>query len=300
MIKKILIANRGEIALRIIRALRELGIASVVVYSEADRETLPVMLADEAICIGAAPAKESYLRMDRILSAAIASGADAIHPGFGFLSENSRFSSLCSKCGLIFIGPSAEVIAKLGDKAAARECMKQAGVPIIPGSDGAVMDVREGLAKAEAIGYPVMIKASAGGGGKGMRIAYGPEDFAANYESAAAEAEKAFGNGELYLEKYLSSARHIEVQILGDTFGQVIHLGERDCSVQRRHQKLIEEAPAFGISEEMREAMGSCAVRAAKAAGYTGTEAEFYAALIPEPEPWNSCLPLTGSIILWK
>ena len=270
MRRKVLIANRGEIAVRIIRACREMGIRTVAVCSEADRDALHSQLADECICIGAAPAKESYLKMERILSAAIASGADAIHPGFGFLSENARFAGLCARCGLIFIGPSGEVIERLGNKAAARTCMMMAGVPVVPGSDGPTASVQDALKLAESFGYPVIIKASAGGGGRGMRVVRLREEFEESFLTAQAEARNAFGDGTMYLEKYVEHARHIEFQILGDMEGNVIHLGERDCSVQRRHQKLIEEAPAPGMSDELRARMGADAVKAAKAAGYTG------------------------------
>lgn len=268
MIRKILIANRGEIAVRIIRACREMDIRTVAVCSEADRDALHAQLADETVCIGAAPVKESYLKIERILSAALAAGADAIHPGFGFLSENSRFAELCGQCGLIFIGPPAEVIEKMGDKASARECMVKAGVPVVPGSDGAVGSAKEGLALADDFGYPVIVKASAGGGGRGMRIVRKPEDFIESFETASGEAKNAFGDGTMYLEKYIEHARHIEFQILADSYGSVLHLGERDCSVQRRHQKMIEESPAAGIGEELRKRMGNDAVKAAKAAGY--------------------------------
>ena len=270
MISKVLIANRGEIAVRIIRACREMGIRTVAVCSEADRDALHSQLADECICIGAAPAKESYLKMERILSAAISSGADAIHPGFGFLSENARFADLCTRCGLIFIGPSGEVIERLGNKAAARTCMVEAGVPVVPGSDGPVASVEEAVSLADEFGYPVIIKASAGGGGRGMRVVRRHEDFEESFLTAQAEAKSAFGDGTMYLEKYVEHARHIEFQILGDLEGNVIHLGERDCSVQRRHQKLIEESPAPGVSKQLRTRMGADAVKAAKAAGYTG------------------------------
>lgn len=270
MISKVLIANRGEIAVRIIRACREMGIRTVAVCSEADRDALHSQLADECICIGAAPAKESYLKMERILSAAIASGADAIHPGFGFLSENARFADLCTRCGLIFSGPSGEVIERLGNKAAARTCMIEAGVPVVPGSDGPVASVEEAVSLADEFGYPVIIKASAGGGGRGMRVVRRHEDFEESFLTAQAEAKSAFGDGTMYLEKYVEHARHIEFQILGDLEGNVIHLGERDCSVQRRHQKLIEESPAPGVSKQLRARMGADAVKAAKAAGYTG------------------------------
>ena len=269
MIRKILIANRGEIAVRIIRACREMGIASVAVYSKADRESLHTQLADEAICIGPAASADSYLSMERVLSAAITSGADAIHPGFGFLSENSKFAALCEQCGLVFIGPKAEVIQKMGHKSQARNTMIQAGVPVIPGSTAPVYQVKDGLEEAEKIGYPVMIKAALGGGGKGMRVSNSPEEFERCFRTAQKEAQMAFGDGTMYLEHFVRHPRHIEFQILADTFGNVIHLGERDCSVQRNHQKLIEESPCTAISPKLRKAMGRAAVKAAKAVGYT-------------------------------
>lgn len=268
MIQKVLIANRGEIAVRIIRACREMDIETVAVYSEADREALHAQLADEAVCIGPAPSKESYLNMTNILSAAIVSGADAIHPGFGFLSENSRFASLCEQCGITFIGPSSETIKCLGNKSAARNTMIEAGVPVIPGSREPVMDAEAGEASAQEIGYPVMIKAALGGGGKGMRLAKTPEEFAAAFQTAQKEAELAFGDKTMYIEHFVSRPHHIEFQILADSFGNVIHLGERDCSVQRNHQKMIEESPSAVLSEELRREMGEAAVRAAKAAHY--------------------------------
>ena len=264
-----MIANRGEIAVRIIRACREMGIASVAVYSEADRESLHTQLADEAICIGPAASADSYLSMERVLSAAITSGADAIHPGFGFLSENSKFAALCEQCGLVFIGPKAEVIQKMGHKSQARNTMIQAGVPVIPGSTAPVYQVKDGLEAAEKIGYPVMIKAALGGGGKGMRVSNSPEEFERCFRTAQKEAQMAFGDGTMYLEHFVRHPRHIEFQILADTFGNVIHLGERDCSVQRNHQKLIEESPCTAISPKLRKAMGRAAVKAAKAVGYT-------------------------------
>lgn len=269
MIRKILIANRGEIAVRIIRACREMGIASVAVYSEADRESLHTQLADEAICIGPAASTDSYLSMERVLSAAITSGADAIHPGFGFLSENSKFAALCEQCGLVFIGPKAEVIQKMGHKSQARNTMIQAGVPVIPGTTDPVYHAKDGLEEAGKIGYPVMIKAALGGGGKGMRVSDSPEEFERCFRTAQKEAQMAFGDGTMYLEHFVRHPRHIEFQILADMFGNVIHLGERDCSVQRNHQKLIEESPCAAISPKLRKAMGKAAVKAAKAVGYT-------------------------------
>lgn len=268
MFEKILIANRGEIAVRIIRACREMGIRTVAVYSEADKEALHTMLADEAICIGPAPSQDSYLDMERILSAAVATGAQAVHPGFGFLSENAKFASLCNTCHITFIGPSASIMEKMGNKAAARKTMTEAGVPVVPGSREPVYDAREALVLAEEIGYPVMIKASAGGGGKGMRVSESEADFIQNFKSAQLEAEKGFSDNSMYLEKYIRGPRHIEFQILADSYGNVVHLGERDCSVQRRHQKLLEESPCSAISEDLRRRMGEAAVRAAKAVGY--------------------------------
>lgn len=267
-IEKVLIANRGEIAVRIIRACREMGIQTVAVYSDADAEALHTQLADEAVCIGPAQSSESYLNMQSIISATMISGADAIHPGFGFLSENAKFAELCEQCNIIFIGPKSEVIRKLGNKAEARRTMIQAGVPVIPGSDGTISEVSEGKQIAEEIGYPVIIKAALGGGGKGMRVANTPEEFEQAFFTAQKEAQMAFGDGSLYLEHYVENPRHIEIQILADQYGNVIHLGERDCSIQRNHQKMIEEAPSMALSEELREKMGEAAVRAAKAAGY--------------------------------
>lgn len=269
MIKKVLVANRGEIAVRIIRACREMGIETVAVYSQADEEALHTQLADEAICIGPAQSSESYLNMEQIISATLVSGADAIHPGFGFLSENSKFVELCEKCNITFIGPSSEVIQKMGNKAQARSTMIEAGVPVIPGSKEAVRDVSHGVEIAEEIGYPVMIKAALGGGGKGMRVAENRETFAASFQTAQKEAQMAFGDGTMYLERFVRNPRHIEFQILADCYGNVIHLGERDCSIQRNHQKMIEESPSVVIDEELRSRMGQAAVQAAKAAGYT-------------------------------
>ena len=269
MIEKILIANRGEIAVRIIRACREMGIETVAVYSEADREALHTQLADEAVCIGPAASSESYLSMERILSAAIVTGADAIHPGFGFLSENSKFAQLCKTCGLTFIGPSPEVIERLGNKSMAKKTMEEAGVPVIPGNSISVYTVEDGLKHAREAGYPVMIKAALGGGGKGMRTACSPEEFENSFHMAQTEARNAFGDDAMYIEHFVERPRHIEFQILADTFGNVIHLGERDCSVQRNHQKLIEESPCTAISPKLRKAMGRAAVKAAKAVGYT-------------------------------
>lgn len=269
MIRKVLIANRGEIAVRIIRACREMGIESVAVYSEADRESLHTQLADEAVCIGPPSSAESYLSMERILSAAITSGADAIHPGFGFLSENSRFAELCEQCGLIFIGPKAEVIQKMGHKSQARNTMIEVGVPVIPGSKEPIFHANAGAKIAQTIGYPVIIKAALGGGGKGMRVCNTPDEFEQNFRMAQKEAQMAFGDGTMYLEHFVRHPRHIEFQILADEYGNVIHLGERDCSIQRNHQKLIEESPCTAISPKLRKAMGKAAVKAAKAVGYT-------------------------------
>ena len=268
MFEKILIANRGEIAVRIIRACREMGIKTVAVYSEADRDSLHTLLADEAICIGPAPSTQSYLNMERILAATVAMKAQAIHPGFGFLSENARFAELCEKCGITFIGPSAEIINKMGNKSEARKTMIEAGVPVVPGGKEPVHTVEEALAMAKEIGFPVMIKASSGGGGKGMRVSYGPEDFEANFQNAQMESIKGFSDDTMYLERYVEKPRHIEFQIMADKYGNVVHLGERDCSIQRRHQKELEESPSVAISDELRKEMGETAVRAAKAVGY--------------------------------
>lgn len=268
MFSKVLIANRGEIAVRIIRACRELGIATVAVYSEADKEALHTELADEAICIGPAKAADSYLNVQQILSAAIVTKAEAIHPGFGFLSENSRFASMCEECNITFIGPKSETIDAMGNKINARQLMIDAKVPVIPGSDGAISDVAEALEIAERIGYPVMLKAAAGGGGKGIRKVLSKEDLPQHFASAQQEAKAAFGNDDMYLEKIIYPARHIEVQILGDHFGNVIHLGERDCSLQRNNQKVLEESPSVVIAQAKRQALGEAAVRAAQAVNY--------------------------------
>ena len=268
MFTKILVANRGEIAVRIIRACREMEIKTVAVYSEADRDSLHTLLADEAICIGPAPSDKSYLNMERIISATVAMKAEAIHPGFGFLSENARFAELCEKCSITFIGPSADLINKMGNKSEARKTMMEAGVPVVPGSKEPVYKVEDAKAMAEEIGYPVMIKASSGGGGKGMRISYGPDDFEANFLNAQMESVKGFSDDTMYLERYIEKPRHIEFQIMADKQGHVVHLGERDCSIQRRHQKVLEESPSIAISGELRRKMGETAVRAAKAVGY--------------------------------
>ena len=269
MFRKVLIANRGEIALRVIRACKEMGIRTVAVYSEADRESLHVRFADEEVCIGPGPARESYLNIPRIIAAAEITGADAIHPGYGFLAENGEFAEICQRSGLVFIGPTPEQIRKMGDKATARRTVAEVGVPIVPGSD-ALEDVDEALAVAGRIGFPVLIKASAGGGGKGMRVAEDPADFARQFELAKSEAAAAFGDPRVYLEKYLVRPRHIEFQIFGDMHGRVVHLNERDCSIQRRHQKLVEEAPSPALTPELRARMGDAAVRAAQAIDYVG------------------------------
>jgi acetyl-CoA carboxylase biotin carboxylase subunit len=268
MYHKILIANRGEIAVRIIRACREMGIATVAVCSTADREALHSRLADECICIGSEKAKDSYLNIESILSAAVVTGAQAIHPGFGFLSENTKFARMCRQCGIDFIGPSPENIEKMGDKATARQMMIRANVPVIPGTEETVTDVSEAMQMADQIGYPVMIKASAGGGGKGMRVAASSESFAELFQLAQNETRQAFGDDRMYLERYLAGARHIEVQLLADKYGHTIHLGERDCSIQRRHQKMVEESPAVFLDDALRAQMGEAAVRAAQAVGY--------------------------------
>jgi len=270
MFKKVLIANRGEIALRIIRACRELDIQTVAVYSEADRESLHVRFADDDVCIGPAPARESYLKIPRLIAAAEITGADAIHPGYGFLAENAEFAETCAASNITFIGPTASQIRLMGDKATARKTMAEVGVPIVPGTPGPVEDVEEALGFAREIGFPVIIKAAAGGGGKGMRVANDPDDFARAFQLARSEALSAFGSDEVYVEKYLARPRHIEFQILGDSHGNVIHLGERDCSVQRRHQKLIEESPSPAMTPDLRKRMGDDAVRGAKAIDYVG------------------------------
>lgn len=266
--KKVLVANRGEIAVRIIRACHDLGLQTVAVYSEADTEALHVLHADEAICIGSAPSRHSYLKIPAILSACEVTHADAIHPGYGFLAENGNFASLCKSCGLEFIGPPSEAIHLLGDKAQAKVTARKAGCPVIPGSNGVVSDVKEALHEVKKIGYPVFIKASAGGGGKGIRIAYSEEEFVRQFQAARTEAEASFGNPDVYLEKMIQSPRHVEVQVLGDKFGTIIHLGERDCSIQRRRQKLIEEAPSPILSDRIRKKMGQAAVDVVKAAKY--------------------------------
>ncbi|MBQ7627558.1 MAG: acetyl-CoA carboxylase biotin carboxylase subunit [Clostridiales bacterium] len=268
MIKKVLIANRGEIAVRIIRACREMGIETVAVCSEADRNALHAMLADQTICIGPAPSSESYLNIGRIISATITSGADAIHPGFGFLSEDAKFARICERCNITFIGPTSDMIAASGNKAQAKKTMMDAGVPTIPGSAEAVTSVSDGLRLADIATYPVMIKASLGGGGKGMRVAKSSEAFESAFLTAQSEAKNAFGDDSMYIEHYVEHPKHIEVQILADKFGNVIHLGERDCSIQRNHQKLIEETPCEVLTEDKRREICEAAVRAAKAVNY--------------------------------
>ena len=268
MFRKILIANRGEIAVRIIRAARELGIETVAVYSTADKEALHTLLADEAVCIGPAKSTESYLNMNAVLSAAVLTGSEAIHPGFGFLSENSKFATMCEEVGIKFIGPSGSVMDMMGDKINARAQMIKAGVPVIPGSDGEVHTAEEALEVADRIRYPVMLKAAAGGGGKGIRKVERAEDLVPAFESASTEAKAAFGNGAMYLERVIYPARHIEVQILADQFGHVVHLGERDCSLQRNNQKVLEESPSVAIGKTIRDQIGSAAVRAAESVGY--------------------------------
>lgn len=268
--RKILIANRGEIAVRIIRACRELGIASVAVYSEADRDALHVRMADEAYCIGPTISKESYLNLANIMSVATLTECDAIHPGYGFLAENADFAEICDSCNIAFIGPSPEAISRMGDKSVAKQTMKEANVPVIPGSDGLIEDLDEAIMVARDIGYPVIIKATAGGGGKGIRLAENEEALIQQITTAQQEAQKAFGNAGVYLEKYLTGMKHVEIQIIADRHGNVVHLGERDCSVQRRRQKLIEEAPCAVLTPEIRERMGQAAVRAAQAVNYAG------------------------------
>jgi acetyl-CoA carboxylase, biotin carboxylase subunit len=270
MFKKILIANRGEIALRIIRTCKEMGIKTVAVYSTADRESLHVRFADEAVCIGPPPSKDSYLNIPNIIAAAELTNADAIHPGYGFLSENAKFSAICEEYGIKFIGATADQINGMGDKASAKDTMKAAGVPTIPGSEGLLVDVAQGLKIAKEIGYPVILKATAGGGGRGMRQVWKDEDFEDAWNSARQESAAAFGNDGMYLEKYIEDPRHIEIQVIGDQFGKVCHLSERDCSIQRRHQKLVEEAPSPFMTPELREKMGAAAIKGAMAVKYEG------------------------------
>ena len=270
MFQKVLIANRGEIALRIIRACRELGIRTAVVHSEADRDSLHVRFADEDICIGPPPARDSYLNIPRIIAAAEIAGADAIHPGYGFLAENAEFAQICERSDIVFIGPTAEQIGRMGDKVAARHTMIEVDVPVIPGTEEAISDARLARKAAEQIGFPVMIKAKAGGGGKGMRIVRAAEEFEPLFATARAEAEAAFGDGSLYIEKLIEGARHVEIQVLGDRHGRAVHLGERDCTIQRRHQKLIEESPSPALTPELRREMGAAAVRGVSAIAYVG------------------------------
>jgi acetyl-CoA carboxylase biotin carboxylase subunit len=266
--KKILVANRGEIAVRIIRACREMGIETVAIYSEADKEALHVQLADEAVCIGPPSSKDSYLNMYNIISATVLTGSQAIHPGFGFLSENSKFANMCKDCNIVFIGPDSDTIDKMGNKSNARDVMIKAGVPVIPGSNGVIKDEKEALNIAEKIGYPVVVKASAGGGGRGIRIVHSKENMIKAFNAARSEAEGAFGDDSMYIEKFIKNPRHIEFQILGDNYGNIVHLGERDCSLQRRNQKVLEEAPSPSMNEELRKKMGDAAIKAAKAVGY--------------------------------
>jgi acetyl-CoA carboxylase biotin carboxylase subunit len=268
--KKILIANRGEIALRVIRTCREMGIKTVAVYSTADRDSLHVRFADEAVCIGPPKSADSYLNIPNILAAAEITNADAIHPGYGFLSENAKFSEICREYGIKFIGPAPEAIRSMGDKATAKETMKRAGVPVVPGSEGLLESIEEAKKTAGEIGYPVIIKATAGGGGRGMRIIWKEDDLDTLFESAQREAEAAFGNGGMYMEKFIEEPRHIEIQVVGDQYGKACHLSERDCSIQRRHQKLIEESPSPFMTDELRERMGEAAVRGAMAVNYEG------------------------------
>ena len=269
MLKKILIANRGEIAVRIIRACREMGIKTVAVYSEADKTALHTKLADEAICIGPAPSKKSYLNVKAIIEAACLTGADSIHPGFGFLSENSSFAKMCDEIGLKFIGPKPEIIELMGNKSKAKETMKNAGVPVVPGSDGLIYTVQEAINIANEIGYPVMLKASAGGGGKGIRVAYNEDELKKEYELVKQEAAISFNDDSIYIEKFIENPRHIEIQVMADEHGNALHLGERDCTVQRRNQKMLEETPSGVIDSKLREKMGSIAVKAVKEVGYT-------------------------------
>ncbi len=268
--KKVLIANRGEIALRIIRTCREMGLQTVAVYSTADRDALHVRFADEAVCIGPPASRESYLRSDRLIAAAEVTGADAIHPGYGFLSENAEFSDICADHNIKFIGPSAHTITLMGDKSLAKQTMRDANVPTVPGSKGILEDPQEGMALAAEMGYPVLVKAKAGGGGRGMRVIEREEDFVNNFNAAQSEAAAAFGNGDLYLEKFVTQPRHVEIQLLGDGKGTVIHFGERECSIQRRHQKLVEESPSPIITPELRQQMGEAAIRGAEAVNYEG------------------------------
>lgn len=268
--KKVLIANRGEIALRIIRTCHEMGLQTVAVFSTADRNSLPVRFADEAVCIGPPASRDSYLRIDRIIAAAEVTGADAVHPGYGFLAENAEFSTICADHDLKFIGPSPDTIRRMGDKSLAKQTMQEAGVPIVPGSPGLVASTDEAKRVAEEIGYPVIVKASAGGGGRGMRVVRKPEDLVEQFNIARNEAESAFGNDDVYIEKFVTKPRHVEIQVMGDGKGTVMHLGERECSIQRRHQKLLEESPSPAVTPALREQMGAAAIRAAEAVNYEG------------------------------
>lgn len=270
MFEKVLIANRGEIALRIIRTCKEMGIKTVAVYSTADKESLHVRFADEAVCIGPPSSKDSYLSIPRIMTAVEITNADAVHPGYGFLAENADFAEVCLEYGVKFIGPTPDMIRKMGDKVTAKETMIKAGVPVVPGSDGLVKDVKSGKEIAAEIGYPVMIKATAGGGGKGMRIVKGDDEFEEHWNSARQEAEASFGNAGIYIEKFVEEPRHIEIQIIGDQFGKVVHLSERDCSIQRRHQKLVEESPSPFMTKTLRNKMGKAAIKAGKSINYEG------------------------------
>jgi acetyl-CoA carboxylase biotin carboxylase subunit len=268
--RKILIANRGEIALRVLRACRELGIRSVIAYSDADRDSLPVRLSDEAVCIGPAPAARSYNNIPAIISAALVTGCDALHPGYGFLSENPSLAEICRECNITFIGPRADVMAQMGDKAVARSVMRKAGIPVMPGAEGAVHDPQAAREVAKSTGFPVLIKAVAGGGGRGMRIAWDERDLARSFSIAQTEAQAAFGNGSVYIERYLEHPRHVEVQVLADEHNHVVTLGERDCSLQRRYQKLVEESPAPNLSNKLRDNLAKAALKGAKAINYTG------------------------------
>lgn len=270
MFKKVLVANRGEIALRVIRTCKEMGIKTVAVYSTADKDSLPVRFADEAVCIGPPPGKESYLNIPRIIAACEITNADAVHPGYGFLSENSKFSKTCAEHGIKFIGPTPDQIDAMGDKATAKATMKAAGVPVIPGSDGLLKDLKHALRVADEIGYPVIIKATAGGGGKGMRVIWDKEQLQKNWDTARNEARAAFGNDGMYMEKFIEEPRHIEIQVAGDQYGRACHLSERDCSIQRRHQKLVEETPSPFMTKELREKMGRAAIKACEAINYEG------------------------------
>jgi acetyl-CoA carboxylase, biotin carboxylase subunit len=270
LFKKILIANRGEIALRVIRAARELGIKTVAVYSEADRDSLHVKFADEAVCIGPPPGKESYLNIPRLIAAAEVTDADAIHPGYGFLAENANFADICASSGIVFIGPHPDAITSMGDKALAKETMKKAGVPVVPGSEGIISDFNNAKKVAQEMGYPVIIKATAGGGGRGMRIVRVLDELENAYLTASHEAGTSFGNDSVYIEKYIDEPRHVEIQIMADQHGTVVHFGERDCSIQRRHQKLVEESPSPALTPETREAMGAAAIKGAKSVKYLG------------------------------